>query len=67
MQLVDFVPLQRSVDSILQNIALLRQSSVGGQQMMILAYTYTQHVRKIHHSAYKEAVDRTIYGSIIYG
>ena len=46
MQLGDFVPLQGSGDLRLQNIAILRQSSVGGQQMMILAYTYTQHVRK---------------------
>ena len=67
MQLGDFVPFQGSGDLRFQNIALLRQSSVGGQQMIILAYTYTQHVKKIHHSAYKEAVDRTIYGSIIYG
>ena len=51
MQLGDFVPLQGSEDLESQNNLTTRQSSEGGQQMMILAYTYTQHVRKIHHRA----------------
>ena len=47
MQLGDFIPLQGSSDLRLQNIAILRP--VRGQQMMILAYSYTQYVKKKHH------------------
>ena len=66
MQLSDFVPLQGSGDLRMQNIATLRQSSEGGQQMIILAYTLIHNVKKYIIEP-KEAVDRTIYGSIIYG